>query len=136
MMFKKPRLPRPPPDEPETPSGAFRAYNDLKGKQNRLTYGAFIATVITLGTIGGGWYSVLTVSKTQAQEVVVPLIAPLDAGLKSANERLEFFKDEFKRHIVEEADHHRRAEQQQELMMDALNVPKWKRPAPVQDGGK
>ncbi len=141
-MFRKPPLllPKPkrspphPYDSSLTTSGVFRALEETKSKINVMSV---IGAVITIGGLAGGLYAVAGIARSEAAE----RIGPIDAGMKVTNERLDFFKAEFNRHLEEEAEHHRKAEaqaerqdKQQQLMMDALNVPKWKRPEPLDAG--
>lgn len=117
-----------------TPSGVYRA---LESTRYKLKYGSVLAGIVTLGTIGGGWLTVINVARSEASDK----LAPIDAGMKSlddridnTNERVDFLKTTLVNHIDEERQHHARMEQQQSLMMDALEVPKWRRPAPLDAG--
>ncbi len=142
-MFRKPPLllPKPrrsPPLQPYdsslTTSGVFRALEATKSRVNAMSV---IGAVVTIGGLAGGLYAVAGIARSEAAEK----IAPLDAGIKNVSERMDFFKAEFNRHLEEEAEHHRKAEaqaerqdKQQQLMMDALRIPDFKRPPPI-DGG-
>ncbi len=144
-MFRKPPLilPRPKPspgrtvlyESALTASGVFRALEATKSRVNAVS---LIGAVITLGGLAGGLYAVAGIARSEAAEK----IAPLDAGLKTTNERIDntnervdFLKTTLLNHIDDERVQHARDEQQHALMLDALGVPKWKRPEPL-DGGK
>ncbi len=116
----------------KTPTGEWKIQLDRKIKVGSIVVGCTL-----IATIGGGILAIQGISRAEAQTASAPLVADLSAE----KVKLEFLKAELARHLAEEAERARRVEskidrqdQNQQLVLDALNVPKWKRPPPV-DGG-
>ena len=89
--------------------------------------------VASLGIIFGAWRVVLSEAHAQT-----------DAGIAPATEKLRVVAEDLAAHKREEAERHaavlrklERQDEKQDLILDALRVPLWKRPEPTKkDGGK
>lgn len=112
----------------DSPTGKYRAL------KKQFQWGGLAAGLALVGTIAGGVLSVQGVSRASAQEQV----APLKADVEVTKQQLAFLQTQLQLHLVEEQRLHTntdakvdKQEANQQVIMDALHVPQWRRPDPV-----
>ena len=113
-------------------SAAEAAKSAIASSQSASNRAAVIFIIGALATLGTGFLSIRAIAQ-DAGSGPVAVVA----------DRLESTQAELARHIKEESESRasigRRLERQdekQDLVLDALRVPLWKRPEPIKDGGR
>ncbi len=111
----------------ETPTGNFRAL------KKQVKWGSIVAGCAMIGTIGGATLAVGVEARAQAKQEIAPIASEM-ALIKEDNAATKKENAEWKARVERRLE---RQDEKQDLVLDALRVPLWKRPEPEpKDGGR